>query len=225
MSLLGSGSGHRRTFPSQDGQGGIPNWSKANSCDLPLKMKKEAESSPARFFIPTPTPGHIVLPGRRLADPRGRSRRVLGRGRPATGRGLPHSRGTPPARRTRSHSKQQGCKAAAVTRPPGPVLRLPAWGPQLSLHNSSRTMARLVTRNRPGFLARLIGGIWCLLCVAGQVGQPAHLLSSWAPHPTPYPFWSLRGSTLFREALSRSRAFSGAWDRWRRVESEVGAGI
>ncbi|EDM10448.1 rCG63594, partial [Rattus norvegicus] len=30
-------------------------------------------------------------------------------------------------------------------------------------------MVRLVTRSHPGFLARLICGTWCLLCVAGQV--------------------------------------------------------
>lgn len=113
---------------------------------------------------------------------------MLGRGRPATGRGLPHSRGKPPAGRTRSHSKQPGCTAAAETRPPGPVLRLPARGPQSPLCVSARTMARLVTRSRLGFLARLIRGTWCLLFVAGQVGQPARL----QPPPHPYPLWSLR---------------------------------
>lgn len=113
---------------------------------------------------------------------------MLGRGRTATGRGLPHSRGKPPAGRTRSHSKQPGCTAAAETRPPGPVLRLPARGPQSPLGVSARTMARLVTLSRPGFLARLIRGTWCLLCVAGQVGQPARL----QPPPHPYPLWSLR---------------------------------
>lgn len=187
MSSLGAGPGHRflrsastlRTFPSRGGQGSVPKWSKADSRDLPLKNGENKRERVAR--------GHSVLPGLRLADPRGRSGRVLGRGRPATRRGLPDSRGTPPAGRTRSHSKQPSCRTAAETRPPGPVLRLPARGPQSPLRVSTRTMARLVTLRRLGFLAHLIGGTWYLLSVAGQVGQPARLRSSWIPHPTPPP--------------------------------------
>lgn len=121
---------------------------------------------------------------------------MLGRGRrPVTRRRLPHSRGTPPAGRTRSHSKQPGCAAAAEARPPGPVLRLPARGPQSPFRVSARTMARLETRSRPGFLARLIGGTWYLLCVAGQVGQPARLRLSWNLHSPPQLVTS--GSTHF----------------------------
>lgn len=38
-------------------------------------------------------------------------------------------------------------------------------------------MARLAAPQRSGLLARILGGTWCLLCVAGQVGQLARLVS------------------------------------------------
>lgn len=44
-------------------------------------------------------------------------------------------------------------------------------------------MPRPVARGPPGFLAHLIGGTWCLLCVAGQVGQPERLQPSSTSSP------------------------------------------
>lgn len=92
-------------------------------------------------------------------------------------------------------------------------------------------MPRLEERWPPGILAHLIGGTWCLLCVAGQVGQPEGLQPSGLPPLSFFPpslCWSRSvalGSALsffHCEVLSGGSAFSEAWDRWRRMEASTG---
>lgn len=93
-------------------------------------------------------------------------------------------------------------------------------------------MARLEERWPPGILAHLIGGTWCLLCVAGQVGQPEGLQPSWTPAPPLFSAslcWSRSvalGSALFFplycKVLSGGSAFWEAWDRWLRIEANAG---
>lgn len=90
-------------------------------------------------------------------------------------------------------------------------------------------MARLEERWPPGILAHLIGGTWCLLCVAGQVGQPEGLQPSWTPASLFFSLASAGAVVSLWEAhppspvkFCREAQPSEAWDRWLRIEANAG---
>lgn len=129
--------------------------------------KGEREPSGAKtsstFTNNAPTPSaRAPIQSRRL---HGRREARSTRGRPSSA--LPRrltSRVSPPTRSPGAHAgrgyRLQGGVSPRIPLPP-------RWG----------TMARLAAPQRSGLLARILGGTWCLLCVAGQVGQFARLVS------------------------------------------------
>lgn len=119
------------------------------------------------FTNNAPTPSaRAPIQSRRLHGCR-EARSTRGRSSSALPRRLT-SRVSPQTRSPAAHAGRGYCLRGGVSsRTPRP----PRWG----------TMARLAAPQRSGLLARILGGTWCLLCVAGQVGQFARLVSPRPP--------------------------------------------
>lgn len=158
-----------------------------------LEREPSRAKTSSTFTNNAPTPSaRAPIQSSRAPRPQGGSEDALPAQRSPAPRGTPGVRAPPAlAARAGGGRRVQGGVSPGTPLPP-------RWG----------TMAQPAAPWRSGLLARILGGTWCLLYVAGQVGQSARLAS--LPSGAFLLVFATAGSAIAWGALSPARVCPGA---------------